>query len=103
MSDWEPSAEAVEAAFEIIDCRSDDTLNEDIVRRALIAAHAVAEKEGGTLVLAEREACAKIVDDYRKGYGGEWPALEIIASLIRKRGNAPWSTTENPYRRLNAS
>ena len=83
MSDWEPSVEAVEAAFEIIDCRSDDTLNEDIVRRALIAAHAVAEKDGAALVELERDDCAKLAlamedaDNYD------------IARAIRARGNTP--------------
>lgn len=31
----------------------------------------------------ERERCAKVVDDYRAKYGGDWPALEAVAAAIR--------------------
>ena len=90
MSDWEPSSKAVKVAFEIIDCRSDDTLTEAIVRAAMIAAHAVAEQDGATLVLREREECAKVADDC----GVPWTASRIRARSLPSHDNPPKANQE---------
>lgn len=111
---WEPSDAAIEAALDAYE-QAPGIRQYPAMRDALIAAHAVAEKEGATLVEAEREACESIARDQkgkarterlRKGMKlghlsqeandeiiaeerGENIASEEIAAAIRARGNKP--------------
>ena len=90
---WEPSDAAVEAALDAYERTPGFA---DSVRAALIAAHAVAEKEGATLVAIEREACAKIVEQsfHMEPFAPDCDVIvtndrDEIAASIRARGSKP--------------
>ena len=83
---WEPSDAAVEAALDAYERTPGFA---DSVRAALIAAHAVAEKEGATLVGLERDKADTLLRDAI----GRRKALENVAGVMAyalKHGR-PWS------------